>query len=130
MKNKVIVFEKIKKMFFFYQHFFVVLKKWLNSAVKTFNMQKKKVEIFLRRNFLEKNHYDQIVRTVSWELKEIKKKVTKVCSKKSYQVRQGAAAHGSKIFWKRMFDSNVAPKAQVKLGTFFFTAAVFCHFFL
>ena len=51
-----------------------------------------------------KVNFDQLVRTVSWELKEMKKKV----SKKFRQVRQKAAAPASKIFWKRMFDLKVA----------------------
>ena len=74
-------------------------------------------------------HFDQLVRTVSWELKEIKKKVTKVCSKKSYQVRREAAAHESKIFWKRMFDLKAAPKGQVKLSSFFFLLQSLVTFF-
>ena len=84
-------------------------------------------ELFFWRQI---HHFDRLVRMISWELKEIKKKVTKVCSKKSYQKRSEAAAHESKIFWKRMFDLKAAPKGQVKLSSFFFYCSLWSLFSL
>ena len=56
--------------------------------------------------------------------------MTKVNSKKSYQVRRESAAHENKIFWKRMFDLKAAPKRQVKLSICFFYCSLWSLFSL
>ena len=79
--------------------------------------------------FEKKKHFDRLVRTFSWELKELKKKVTKVCSKKSYQVRRKAAAHESKVFWKRCLIYMWRQKRRLNWALFFLLQSLVTFFF-